>query len=420
MGLGGRRSVVATVARRFLRGHRDEDDPVVHGFVSFIAAISVFGLSLGVTALLVVTSVMNGFEKELQKSLTAFHAHIMMFSRSEPLEHPDRYVEEIRKGFPAVTAVSPYLFGEVMLAGKGGVAGSVVEGIEGKTFGDVSKIPDRVAEGRLPVARAAGAPEDTPFEVALGIEVARKLRVGLGDSVMMTVPFLTGGKSVAARTKVVGLVKIGMYDYDSKYTLMELADFQKVLGVEGKVNAFKILTADGDKSLQITQALNDRYVYPLRARDWSSLNRNLFSAIKLEKAVIAVILMVIILVASFNVVSTILMMVHEKKRQVSMLKALGFRPAQTFRLFFLIGGGMAVAGAVLGLGIARLLVEILRRHSIIDLPADIYLFSRLPVEIRPLEWMMIAILSVLVALVATVGPSLRVSRRSPADGLREE
>ena len=126
------------------------------------------------------------------------------------------------------------------------------------------------------------------------------------------------------RLVVVGIVRLGMYDYDSKYALMELSQLQKLLSLDGKVNAFKILTKESEESYRTTEALNDRYVYPMRARDWSSLNRNLFYAIRLEKAVIATILMAIVLVASFNIISTIMMMVHDKKRQISMLKALGW------------------------------------------------------------------------------------------------
>lgn len=395
---------------------------MARGFVSFIAAVSMAGLSLGVTALLVVTSVMNGFERELKGALTGFHGHVIMFSRGEPVADFEKYIKEIPAAFPQVTGVSPYIFGEVMLSSSKGVAGSVIEGVHRPTVDSVSRVSEKLIEGRLPNAvQAAPAGQVTVPEITLGAEVARKLHAKVGDHIVLTVPFAGEREAPLVRRLVVaGIVRLGMYDYDSKYSLMELSDFQKVLKLEGRVNAFKILTREPDESYRITEALNDRYVYPLRARDWSSLNRNLFYAIRLEKVVIATILMAIVLVASFNIISTIMMMVHDKKRQISMLKALGWGRRQTFSVFLLIGGGMSVLGTVLGLGLGRALVAVVAWKSIIDLPADVYFLSRLPVEIRPLEWVAICVLTVALAVFSTLWPSYRVSRESPVEGLRYE
>lgn len=406
--------LVRAVARRFVFDRRAAGDPTAHGFVSFIAAISMSGLALGVTALLVVTSVMNGFERELKQALTAFHGHILLFSRAEPVADPERYLTEIPQQFPDVVAISPYIFAEVMLSSGKGISGAVIEGIHRPTVNKVSKINEKITVGRLP--DVASVPE-----ITLGAEVARKLKVGVGDNVLLTVPFAKDGSSPLVRKlTVVGIVHLGMYDYDSKYALMEISEFQKLLELDHKVNAFKIVVKDPSKSLATTTALNDRYVYPLRARDWSSLNRNLFYAIRLEKVVIATILMAIVLVASFNIISTIMMMVHDKKRQISMLKALGWGRRQTFGVFLIIGAGMSVLGTLLGLGLGRALCALVAWKSIIDLPGDVYLLSRLPVEIRPIEWGLICVLTVGLALLSTLWPSYKVSREGPVEGLRYE
>lgn len=412
-------SLVSRIAKRFVFDKRAQEGGGSRGFVSFIASISMAGLALGVTALLVVTSVMNGFERELKSALTSFHGHIILFSRGEPVSDPERYVNEIPKMFPDVTAVSPYVFAEVMLSSPKGVAGSVIEGIHRPTVDKVSKVAEKLIVGRLPNGLSSVSSANP--EIALGSEIARKLHVGIGDSVVLTVPFAGGGDAPLVRKlTVVGVVRLGMYDYDSKYALMEIGDFQRLLSLDGKVNAFKILTKDAATSYKTTAALNDRYVYPMRARDWSSLNRNLFYAIRLEKAVIATILMAIVLVASFNIISTIMMMVHDKKKQVSMMRALGFGRRQTFTLFLLIGSAMSVLGTILGLGLGRALCAIVAWKSIIDLPADVYFLSRLPVEIRPWEWAIICIVAVALAVVSTLWPSYRVSRESPVEGLRYE
>lgn len=419
-------SLVGTVARRFVFDKRAGGDPTARGFVSFIAAISMAGLALGVTALLVVTSVMNGFERELKSALTGFHGHIILFSRGAPVSDPDKYIAEIPKNFPEVTAVSPYVFAEVMLSSSKGISGAVIEGIHRPTVESVSRVGQKISAGRLPENLPKTAPRnanDTSAapEIVLGAEVARKLHAGVGDTVVLTVPFAKEDQSpIVRKLQVVGIVRLGMYDYDSKYSLMEISDFQKILSLEGKVNAFKLMTKDPSRSYRITDALNDKYVYPIHARDWSSLNRNLFYAIRLEKVVIATILLAIVLVASFNIISTIMMMVHDKKKQVSMLKALGWGQRQTFSVFLLIGSGMSILGTILGLGLGRALVGIVEWKSIIDLPPDIYFLSRLPVEIRPLEWVMICVIAVSLAIVSTLWPSYRISRESPVEGLRYE
>lgn len=388
--------------------------------MSFIAAVSMAGLALGVTALLVVTSVMNGFERELKGALTAFHGHVLLFSRGEPVPDPEKYLTEFPKLFPQIRAVSPYVFVEAMLSSPRGVVGTVIEGIDPATIGAVSRVGDKLIAGTLP-KRGDGTQAAAVVEpqIALGNEIAQKLHVGVGDSVVLTVPFAQKGDApLVRRLKISGIVRLGMYEYDNKYALMELRDLQSLLDLGNRVNAFRILSDDPARSLDLTAALNEKYTYPLRAKDWSSLNKNLFYAIRLEKVVIAIILMAIVLVASFNIISTILMMVHDKKRQVSMLKALGLRPRSTLQIFLLIGALMSFLGTLLGIGVAQALCAIIDWKSIIDLPADIYFLSRLPVEIRPWEWGGICALTIGLAVLSTLMPSYRVSRESPVQGLR--
>ncbi|MBI2604731.1 MAG: ABC transporter permease [Deltaproteobacteria bacterium] len=435
-------NIVSKIASRFVFDRKDDEDPIASGFVSFISAISVTGLALGVTALLVVTSVMNGFEREMKSALTAFHGHILLFSRAEPLADPEKFLGEIPKNFPDVTAVSPYLYVEAMLSSAKGVAGAVIEGVHRPTLDSVSQIARKVVAGRLP------EPHGGDVEVALGFEVARKLKASVGDTVVLTIPFAgksSSGRQAAKkesrqeadspsseregsvnatplvrRLKVVGIVRLGMYDYDVKYALAEIGDLQKALDLSGRANAFKILTKDARKSIATANAMNERYAYPMRARDWSSLNRNLFYAIELEKVVISIILMAIVLVASFNIISTLMMLVHDKKRQIAMLKALGFRARQTLSVFLIVGMGMTVLGVVLGLGLGRALCALLSWKSIIDLPADVYGLSRLPVEIRISEWALICAMVIVLAAFSTLWPSIRVSRQRPVEGLHHE
>ncbi len=410
-------NLVTKIATRFVVSKNASFDPLAHGFISFIANISIAGLALGVTALLMVSSVMNGFERELKKALTTFHGHILLFSKAEPLSNYENQINEMKKNFPDVIGISPYIFSEVMLSSSKGVAGAVIEGFHPPTLREVSQIEGKIIEGFLP-KKNKDIPEK---EVALGVEIARKLQVGIGDEVILTVPFGKNGSApIIEKLKVVGILKLGMYEYDKKYALLELSNVQNILGFGNKVNAFKILTKDATKSNFTTFALNNHYSYPLRARDWSNINRNVLYAIKHQKIVISIILFAIVLVASFNIVSTIMMMVHDKRQQVSILKALGFTPKQTLKVFVLIGCAMSFLGTLLGLGLGRALCVLLEWKSIIDLPADVYFLSRVPVEIRVQEWLMICVFTIALALVAVLWPSYRVSRENPVEGLRYE
>lgn len=422
-------NLVVKIAKKFVFDQKSGLDPAARGFISFISLISMTGLALGVTALLSVTSVMNGFERELKSALTAFHGHILMFSRAEPFENPQLMAEEMKANFPEIEAISPYFYLESMLSSKNAVAGVVIEGVDRTSLDSVSKVGNKLTEGKLPNGVPSSDLKDTDIpEITLGFEIAKKLKVSVGESVVLTIPFAkktddTDGANaspIIRKLKVVGIVKLGMYDYDNKYVIMDGKDLSRILKIKGTANSFKILTSDLMKSIHTTNALNDKYAYPIRARDWSSLNRNLFFAIEMEKIVIAIVLMAIVLVASFNIVSMLMMLVHDKKRQISMLKAMGFRKSSTLYLFLLIGGVLTAFGVIMGLGLARAITKFMEIKSIIDIPPDIYGLSRLPIEIRGWEWAAICVFVMVLAFFATLWPSLKISKDSPVEGLRYE
>lgn len=406
------------VGRRFTFDQNAQTDPVSRGFISFAFWISMVGLCLGVTALLVVTSVVNGFESELKSVLTAFHSHVLFFSQGETISDPQQMQQELKQGFPQIEAVSPYIFTEAMLSSAQGIAGAVLEGIDLATVSEVTAVHQKIRLGRLPGKNQS---PEALAEIALGEEVARKLHVKVNDEVILTLPFAEKGDlPKVQKLKVVGILKFGMFEYDNKYALLELSGLQELLNLKDSVNAFKIRTRDQMKSIQLTQALNERYAFPLKARDWSSLNKNLFYAIQLEKAVIATILMGIVLVASFNVVSTILMLVNEKKRQIAMLKTMGWSDWKTFHLFLLISLMMAFIGVIGGVAFAGVLCLLLKQKSIIDLPSQIYFFTQIPVQVRLMEWAWICIVVLCLALLSTLIPSYRLSRKTALEGLRHE
>lgn len=411
-------SAVPTLARRFLLSK------VSDGFLSFIAFVSVIGVALGVLALTVVTSVINGFEGELSRVITGMNGDIVLYSRGEPIADADAVEAKIRKVLPETRAITRSFVTELMVSGADGVAGAILEGVDQTTLGEVTAIPSRVTSGRLP---------DIEGEVALTSALAERLGAEIGSEVRLILPFsgeadqgkagesegLSGTPKVV-KAKVVGLVRMGMYEYDSKFIFVTLPAVQSFLNQGKKVTSFKIRLAPGANSQAGSERLTDNFGYPFRSKDWAQLNKNLFYAIKLEKAVIAIILTVIVIVAAFNVVSTLMMMIHDKGKEIAILKAMGFRPMQSFRLFCLIGVGMGAVGTAVGVFLGLGINWVLEKTHWIDLPADIYYIGFLPVVVRWAEVGVIAFLAILISFLAALYPGWQVSRRSPLEGLRYE
>ncbi|MGK5081828.1 FtsX-like permease family protein [Bdellovibrionota bacterium FG-1] len=412
-------SVVPTLARRFLLSRASD------GFLSLIAWVSVVGVALGVLALTVVTSVINGFEGELARVITGMNGELVLYSRAEPVSDPELIEAKIRKVVPETQAITRSFVTEVMAAGPSGVAGSVLEGVDGATLGEVTAVPRRVVSGRLPTSEG---------EVALCTALADRIGAVEGSEIRLIVPFSgdalaaqgskesegLGGAPQIIKVQVVGLVRMGMYEYDSQFIFAALPAVQSFLKQGNKVTSFKMRLAPGTDSQVASDHLTDHFGYPFRAKNWAQMNKNLFYAIKLEKVVIAIIMTVIVIVAAFNVVSTLMMMIHDKSKEIAILKAMGFRPAQSFQLFCLIGVGMGAVGTAVGVFTGLGLNWLLEKTHWIDLPPDIYYIGFLPVVVRWSEVALIALSAILISFMATLYPGWQVCRRSPLEGLRYE
>jgi lipoprotein-releasing system permease protein len=400
------------LARRFLLSKSSD------GFLSLIAWVSIVGVALGVLALVVVTSVINGFEGELAHVITGMNGDVLLYTRTDPLRDPNAVEQRIRDVVPEAQAITGSFTTQLMASGPSGVAGAVIEGLDMSTVSHVTDEARHLTEGRMPSA---------PNEVALGSFIADRIGVHSGGSIRLIIPSLNEegneGEVEAPRASemnVTGVIKMGMYEYDSKFIYGTLDGVQKLLNYPDRVTTFKIKLVPGSNSTRVAERLNDQFGYPFRAKNWAMLNKNLLYAIQLEKAVIAIILTVIIIVAAFNVVSTLMMMIHDKTKEISILKAMGFRPSQSFGLFCLIGVGMGLVGTFFGVVIALGINAILAKTHLIRLPADIYYISFLPVVVRWKEVGLIAMVAIGISFLATIYPGWKVARRSPLDGLRYE
>jgi lipoprotein-releasing system permease protein len=406
-------SAVFTLAWRFLMSKASD------GFLSFIAWVSVIGVALGVMALTAVTSVMNGFEGELVRIITGMNGDVVLYSRGEPITDQDEVAEKIRSQVPQVEAITPSFVSEMMVSGPSGVAGMVLEGVDRETLGQVTAIPDRVIRGTFPVAEN---------EVMVGDALAERIGVKPGSDIKLIAPFLgdpeTGvngaGDPRVIPVKVSGVFKMGMYDYDSKFIIARLSDVQRNLSQPGRITTLKMKLARGVDSRAVSDRLRDSFGYPFNAKDWGQLNKNLFYAIELEKAVIAIILTVIVIVAAFNVVSTLMMMIHDKTREIAILKAMGFKRSSAFQLFCWTGMGIGAVGTLAGIALGLAAAYGVGNTRLIELPAEIYPVSYLPVLVRWSEVLLIGGLALIITFAATLYPSWMVARRAPLDGIRQE
>jgi lipoprotein-releasing system permease protein len=294
---------------------------------------------------------------------------------------------------------------EVMMTSSDGTAGSVLEGVDLDTWGHVTQIESQLDTGSLPV---------NADDIVLGKALAKTLNVKVGDQIQLVAPFSGDGGGIGnplqATFTVSGILHFGM-----NVSLKTLQDF---LVQPDQATTLRIKLKDQSKAADIAAQLGEQFGFPYRAKDWLQLNRNLLYAISLEKTVITILMLAILLVAAFNVVSALLMMVNEKEAEISILRVLGMSRMDHFFLFTAIGSFVGLTGITLGLVGAWVLSLLLKWSKIIQLPAEVYRIEYLPVVIRASEWGLIAIAAFLICFLATVGPAMRVARKIPVEGLK--
>ena len=389
-------------------------------FLSFITGVSIIGVCVGVLALLVVTSVVNGFQNELTKVITGTQGDVLFYSRGSPIRDQGELEKKILEFAPNVKNITGSYISEVMFNGPNGVAGGILEGLNTNTFSSVISVEDRLEKDSV-------MPQNDG-EIVLGSALAEKMGVARDDSVRVIIPFSGAeeedshgfGSPRVQDFKVVGIVHLGMYDYDSKYAYATLSSVQQLVFGENKnyITSFRMKLKDEDQASAVAAELAQHFGFPYRIREWSQLNKNLLYAIKLEKVVISVLLTAIMVVAAFNVISALLMLVYEKEKEISILRVVGIRRRDLFYLFSYVGSFFGLMGTLLGVILGLISTFILKETHFIRLPADVYKLEYLPVVIHWTEWAAIALMAFVICFLATVGPAARIAARSPLEGLR--
>ncbi|MEG0921472.1 MAG: lipoprotein-releasing ABC transporter permease subunit [Comamonas sp.] len=396
-----------------------------NGFISFISGVSMLGIALGVAALIIVLSVMNGFQKEVRDRMLSVVSHVEIFTpTADALPDPARTIAEA-KANPNVIGAAPFVAAQALVARGEDMRGALLRGIDPQLEPEVTDMATGIQQQALQSLTPGS------FNVVLGSELARLLGVLPGDQVTLVAPSgQVTPAGVVPRLKqmnVVGTFNSGHYEYDSALVLMHYEDAAKLFRLEGPTGVrlkLKNLHDAPEVAQQLARSLSGN----LLIRDWTQQNKTWFAAVQVEKRMMFIILTLIVAVAAFNLVTTLVMTVTDKRADIAILRTLGATPKSIMGVFVVQGALVGVIGTLAGLGLGLLIAcnidvivpAIERAMQTSFLPKDIYLISKMPSEPQSSDIVPITVISLILAFVATLYPSWRASRVNPAEALRYE
>jgi lipoprotein-releasing system permease protein len=403
------------IGGRYLRAKQKET------FISLITTLSIAGVTVGVMALIVVIAVMAGFESDLKNRILGIESHVVIMRHGSPFSDYHRILDRV-VNTNGVEAATPFIYTQIMLRSSSGVSGAVLRGIDPESAGRVIKVLESSALLNIEKMHQGNNTIGSVPGVILGKELARNLGLGRGDAVYlissrgMISPM--GYLPAMKRFQVVGLFESGMYEYDGSLAYIHIRDAQKILHMENSVTGIEVRVNDIYNARHIADKIVADVGFPYWARDWMQMNHNLFSALKLEKTVMFIILALIVLVAAFNIASTLIMMVMGKTRDIAILKAMGAMDSSIRKIFIFNGMIIGFMGTSLGVCLGFIMCKLLEKYKFIELPGDVYYISTLPVRLEALDVFIIAAAAMVICFVATLYPARQASKLNPVEAIR--
>jgi len=407
------------IGLRYLRAKRR------NGFISFISLISIVGIGLGVAALIIVLSVMNGFQKEIRGRILSVASHVEISAFDGKLAQWQN-IAQVAEHHPHVLAAAPFVNGQGLFSAYGNVRGGLVRGIE-------PVLEDKVVDvGRHMVSGKLEALQPGQFGIVLGVELARQLSVGMGDKVTLFTPEGTVTPAgMIPRYKqftVIGIFKVDMFEYDASLAMINLKDAQVLSRLGDSVSGVRLKLDDPMLAPQVKEDLRQTLGQQALVSDWTDTNANYFRAVQIEKRMMTIILTLIVAVAAFNLVSTLVMVVTDKQADIAILRTLGASPGSIMKIFMIQGSVAGVSGTlagVLGGVVVALNLDVIvpfieRILGTKLLSSEVYMIDYLPSDVQFGDVSTITIIALLLALLATLYPSWRAARTQPAEALRYE
>lgn len=397
--------------------------PKNNSFISLLSFISISGIAIGVMALIVVISVMSGFDHALENKVIGIESQIIVLNYKGSINHYNGVMKDI-SAIKGVKSVSPFIYTDVMISAGGTSTGSVLRGIDIKTEEKVTNLKKYLIKGSL-----NGLDSKKYNGIVLGKVLAQNLGVSVGDNVLIMspqgqiTPF--GVVPKTERFTVCGIINSGMYNYDSTFSFISIKNAQMFLGlppytitgIEVKLDKLGLANLYAKK---IDKILNKKPSSSFYALSWEELNKNLFSAIRLEKLTMFIILSLIVLVAAFNIISTLIMVVMEKRKDIAILKSIGASSRDIMIIFIAQGVIIGLVGTSLGLISGFLIGYLEKTYHIISLPSSVYYITTLPIRMTPGEFIVIGSSALFLSFIATLYPSYKASKIDPAEGVRHE
>ena len=409
----------AKIALRYLRGRKTVG-------ISLTSVLAVLGVSVGVAALIVVTSVWNGFESEFLKKLLSINAHAVLLKNHDLFRNHEMIREKLLKQ-PGISNVTPFIYSEVIAQSGRGVQGVALKGID-PLLAKTTPLRTYVGEATLNMmasrtssrAYALRRQKSKPG-ILIGHALAKALKSEEGDPITLISPY--GGPEGSARTQsfeVLGVFHSGMQEFDARMVFIDLYTAQRFFRLYRAVTALDVWSVDPFRSKDIVQkaalGIGEKDPYAFEVRDWSYTNHGLFSAVRQQKGLISLVLFIIVLVASFNIMATLILLILEKEREIAVLKSLGASNRSVLSIFFLDGQLVGLIGCTIGLMLGLLLCAVLEEYGL-KLDPRVYYLEHLPIVIRPLEVAVILLFSFVPTTLATLLPAFKAASLQPVEGL---
>jgi len=392
--------------------------------VSFIGGIAVGGIFIGVMALIVVLAVMNGMQSELRDKIIGTNAHVIVLTYGNKPFSGYRDVVARVEEVDRVTAAAPFIYSEAILSADSEHSeGVIIRGIDPDLEEGVTDVSRNLLRGEM-VLDGDGNGGGRPG-IAIGYLLAERLLLDVGDEIFLFSPMATRATPLGVMPNLAtfvirGVFKTGLYDYDSKFVYVSLRDAQAFLNMGDEVSGIEVRVDDIYRASDIGTVITEKLGYPFRTNDWITLNHNLFSALKLEKTAMFVILILIVLVAAFNIVSTVVILVRDKTREIGILKSMGLTSRSIMKIFMTAGLFIGLIGTLFGCIGGLILSKILDKYNFISLPHDVYWIDTLPVQLQLGDFFLISGASLAISILATIYPAYHASRLMPVDAIRYE